>query len=353
MIFNEFKINKVSFLNRIIVSSMCQYSARDGSPTLWHYHHLSSLVNSGAGGLMLESTAINNEGKITHGDLSISKKKQINEIKKLIKYLKKLNNKIPIGLQISHSGRKGSANFPWIKKGRPLKNNSWKTLAPSAIRRSKGWPIPKQINDRDIKRIKINYDKSTIAANQAGFDCLEIHMAHGYLLHEFMSPITNLRNDRYGGTLENRCRLLVEISKIVRKRWPKIKCLGARITGSDHLKNGIKEIDAIYLAKELEKIGFDYICVSSGGIIPKTKMKFKKGFRAGISKKIKKKLKLKVSTTGMLDDLNFIKKGIKNKSFDFVFIGRPFLKNPRWIFEKVSQIKNNNIIPKQYLRGFN
>ncbi len=353
MIFNEFKINNVSFLNRIIISSMCQYSARDGSPTLWHYNHLSSLINSGAGGLMIESTAINNEGKITHGDLSISNKGQIKEIKKLINFLRKLNNKIPIGLQISHSGRKGSANFPWIKKGRPLKKNSWKTFAPSAIRRSKGWPVPKQINNNDIKRIKISYDKSTLAANDAGFDCLEIHMAHGYLLHEFMSPITNLRNDRYGGSLENRCRLLVEISKIVRKRWPKKKCLGARITGSDHLKNGIKEKDAIYLAQELEKIGFDYICISSGGIIPKTQMKFKKGFRALMSKKIKKKLKLKVGTTGMLDDLNLIKKGIKNKCFDFVFIGRPFLKNPRWIFDKVSKKKNEKIIPKQYLRGFN
>lgn len=352
MIFKKFKINNVTFLNKIIISSMCQYSAKKGLPTSWHYKHLSSLVNSGAGGLMLESTAVNNEGKITHGDLGIFNKTQVHGMKKMVYHLKKLNNKIPIGLQISHSGRKGSANYPWIKSGKPLKKKSWKTLAPSAIKRSKGWPVPKQMTNYDVKKIKLSFEKSTIAANRSGFDCLEIHMAHGYLLHQFMSPITNLRSDKYGGNLENRCRLLIEISKIVRKRWPKNKCLGARITGTDHLKFGLKEIDAIYLAKVLEKLGFDYVCVSSGGIIPKTNMNFKKGFRAEISKKIKKHIKIKVSTTGMLDDLDFIQNGIKNKNFDFVAIGRPFLKNPRWIFEKVSKTKNHKIIPNQYLRGF-
>lgn len=354
MIFKKFKLNKINFLNRIVVSPMCQYSAVDGCPTKWHYKHLASLSNSGAGAIMIESTAVNKKGKITHKDLAIYSKRQINELKKLITFLKNINKELPIGIQIFHSGRKGSANVPWIKKGMPLdkKNKSWETIAPSAIKRSEGWPTPKQMNLSDIKNLIKDYKKAAIAANNCGIDCLEIHMAHGYLLHEFMSPISNKRTDEYGGNLKNRCKLLIEISKIVRKVWPKNKCLGARITGKDHLKNGLSIKNAIYLSKKLEKIGFDYICVSSGGILPKTNMKFKMGFRMNISKKIKSQTKMKVRTSGMLDKIDLINKGIQNKNFDFVAIARPFLKNPRWILENVNKTKYRKIIPKQYLRGF-
>ena len=355
MIFKKLKIKSKTFLNRISVSSMCQYSANNGSPSQWHYNHLSPLMSSGAGSIMMESTAVSKTGKITHKDLAIYSKKQVSDLKKLLIFLKKLNKKIPIGIQISHSGRKGSANLPWVKKGKSLtkKNNSWTTFAPSSIKRSIGWPKPKQMKIKDIKGLITDFKKAATAANNAGFDCLELHMAHGYLLHEFMSPISNKRKDKYGGNLNNRCRLLIEISQIVRKVWPKNKILGARITGSDHLPGGIEVKDSIYLTKKLEKIGLDYICVSSGGILPKTNMKFKMGFRMKISKKIKKFTKLKICTTGMLNDLKLIEKGVNNKNFDFVAIARPFLKNPRWIFNESSKIKKyNNILPKQYLRGF-
>ena len=354
MIFKKLRINKKTFLNRISVSSMCQYSANNGSPSKWHYNHLSSLVASGAGCLMLESTAVNKEGKITHNDLAIYTKKQFKDLKKLLIYLKKLNKKIPIGIQISHSGRKGSASLPWVNNGKSLtiKNNSWQTLAPSPLKRSNGWPIPKEMKIKDINKLINDFKKSAVAANNAGFDCLEIHMAHGYLLHEFMSPISNIRKDKYGGSLSNRCRLLIEISQIVRKVWPKNKILGARITGSDHLDGGINIKDSIYLTKKLEKIGLDYICVSSGGILPKTNMKSKMGFRIKIAKKIKNNTKLNICTTGMLNNFSLIEKGIKNKNFDYVAIARPFLKNPRWIFEEASKSKFKKILPKQYLRGF-
>jgi 2,4-dienoyl-CoA reductase-like NADH-dependent reductase (Old Yellow Enzyme family) len=354
MIFKKLKIKKKTLLNRISVSSMCQYSANNGSPSKWHYNHLSSLISSGAGSLMMESTAVSKLGKITHKDLAIYTKKQANDLKKLLIYLKKLNGKMPIGIQISHSGRKGSANLPWVKKGKSLSktNSPWTTSAPSSIRRSLGWPKPKEMKIKDIKILIKDFKKAASAANYAGFDILEIHMAHGYLLHEFMSPISNARKDKYGGSLNNRCRLLIEISQILRKVWPKNKILGARITGSDHLAEGIDVKDSIYLAKKLEKIGIDYICVSSGGILPKTKMKFKKGFRMKISKKIKNNTRLKICTTGMLNNLKLIEKGIINKSFDFVAIARPFLKNPRWIFEAANNTKHKKILPKQFLRSY-
>ena len=167
---------------------MCQYAAKNGCPTKWHYKHLSSLLNSGAGGLMIESTAVNKTGKITHKDLAIYSKKQISELKKLIVFLKKINNEMPIGIQISHSGRKGSANEPWVNKGNCLKNKSWKTLSASNIKRADGWPTPKEMSHSDIKKLILDFKKAAIAANNCEIDCLEIHMAHGYLLHQFMSP---------------------------------------------------------------------------------------------------------------------------------------------------------------------
>jgi len=353
MIFKKFKINKINFLNRILVSPMCQYSANNGCPTKWHYQHLASFSNSGVGGIMIESTAVNKVGKITHKDLAIYNKHQIKELKKLIIFLKKINKELPIGIQISHSGRKGSANVPWKNKGLFLnkKNKLWKTISASKIKRSAGWPIPKEMSTKDIKKLILDFKNAAIAANSCGIDCLEIHMAHGYLLHQFMSPISNKRKDEYGGSLQNRCRILIEISKIVRKVWPKSKCLGARITGTDHLKDGLSYKDSIYLAKKLEDIGFDYICVSSGGILPKTNMKFKMGFRMNISKTIKKHTSLKIRTSGMLNKIDLIKKGLRNKNFDFVAIGRPFLKNPNWIFENVKKTEYKAIVPKQYLRG--
>lgn len=354
MIFKKIKINKINFLNRIIVSPMCQYSANNGCPTNWHYKHLSSFSNSGVGALIIESTAVNKTGKITHKDLAIHNKKQIKELKKLIIFLKKLNTKLPIGIQISHSGRKGSANLPWINNGSYLKSREkqWKTLAPSEIKRSNKWPKPKEMSSNDIKKLIIDFKKAAIAANACNIDILEIHMAHGYLLHQFMSPISNHRKDKYGGSLENRCRLLIEIGEIIREVWPKNKCLGARVTGTDHVKKGLNYNDCIYLTRKLEKIGFDYICISSGGILPKTNMKFKMGFRMSISKKIKEKTKMKIRTSGMLNKIELINRGIKNKNFDFVAIGRSFLKNPRWIYENLKKKKYNNIIPSQYLRGY-
>ena len=331
---------------------MCQYAAKNGCPTKWYYKHLSSFSNSGAGGIMIESTAVSKIGKITHKDLGIYSKKQIIELKKLIVFLKKINKEMPIGIQISHSGRKGSVNEPWKSNGIFLKKKkSWKTVSASKIKRADGWPIPKEMSKKDIQKLIIDFKKAAIAANYCGIDALEIHMAHGYLLHQFMSPISNKRNDEYGGSIENRCRILIKISKEIRKIWPKEKCLGARITGTDHLKDGLDYKDSIYLTRKLESIGFDYICISSGGILPKTNMKFKMGFRMAISKKIKKHTSLKVRTSGMLNKISLIKKGLRNKNFDFVAIARPFLKNPNWIFEKVKKTEYKKIIPKQYLRG--
>jgi len=331
-ILRPFKINNVTLPNRITVASMCQYSAKKGNPTQWHYGHLQQLANSGAGMLMLESTAVNMKGRITLKDLALTNSENQNSLKKLVSYIRSIS-KIPLGLQISHSGRKGSAEIPWVKSNYPLKKKreQWKTYAPSSIRRDKHWPIPKTLTIPQIKEIVKDFKKTGERAKKIGFECLEIHMAHGYLLHEFFSPISNKRNDIYGGTLEKRCKLLIDVSREIRKIWPKNKILGARVTGQDWLKNGSTINDCIYLVKKLKKVGIDYVCVSSGGILSKTNIIFKSGYQVHLSKQIKKRTGIITRTTGMITEFDQANKIINTKSADIVNMARKFIKDPTWL----------------------
>lgn len=353
MIFKKLKIKNITLKNRIIVSPMCQYSAKNGCPTTWHFSHLEKLINTGAGMVMIESTAINNSGKITHADLCLSNNNQEKKFKKLKTHLNNIN-KTPIGIQISHAGRKGSSFIPWIKSNTPLmkKNKAWQTFAPSAIKRFKGWPIPKALKKNEILNIIKGFKNTAVRAKRIGFECLELHMAHGYLLHQFLSPISNLRKDEFGNNLTNRMSFSLKISKEVRRIWPKNKILGARITATDHLPGGISIKDSIFLVKKLKEIGFDYVCVSSGGILPKTNLKFKKGFRKNFSKKIKKETSMITRVSGLISDLNLANKIIKENFADLIAIGRTFLSDPMWIYKAAKKSKKNKIIPPQYMRGF-
>lgn len=355
MIFKKIKVGKIFLDNRIIIGPMCQYSASEGKPSQWHYKHLLSLSKLGSSLLMIESTAVNKSGRITKKDLELSKNSHCKAFSKLLKKLKK-KKKIKIGIQISHSGRKGSSELPWIKSNKPLekKKGGWLTFAPSAIRRDKIWPVPKELNINEIKKIKNDFKKSANLALKSGFDCLEIHMAHGYLLHQFFSQISNTRADKYGGNLKRRSRFLLEIAKEIRKIWPKKKILGARITGSDNLKAGVKIKDAVYLSKQLKKIGVDYVAVSSGGILPKTNVKFFPGYQVKLAAKIKKNVKIIVVALGMINTKILIKKILKNKLADIVAVSRRFINEPRWLIEtntRPTVIKKTSI-PKQYLRCF-
>jgi 2,4-dienoyl-CoA reductase-like NADH-dependent reductase (Old Yellow Enzyme family) len=272
------------------------------------------------------------------------------DFKKLIKFLKSKND-INYGIQISHSGRKGSSYEPWRKHNCPLpKKRSWKTFSASAISRDKRWPKPNEMTKLQIKKMIQKFKNTAVRANRVNFDCLEIHMAHGYLLHQFFSPISNKRKDEYGGNFVNRSRLLHEISREVRKAWPSHKILGARITGSDHIKNGISIDDAILLSKSLKKIGFDYVSISSGGILPLTKMKQYEAFRVNMAKKIRDASKMITTTSGMITKHKISENIINNKKIDFITIARIIVKNPRWIFQFAKRNKVKGYVPNQYKR---
>jgi NADPH2 dehydrogenase len=290
-------------------------------------------------------------GRITLKDLVLNNQKQEIEFTKIVNYIRKIC-KIKIGIQISHAGRKGSSELPWIKSNYPIKNKfSWETVSASSIKRDKHWPTPNKLAIEDIYKIINDFKNSALRAKKIGFDCLEIHMAHGYLLHQFFSPISNKREDEFGGSFENRCKLLLETTKNIRSIWPKEKILGARITGSDHLLNGIEIEDSIKLVKKLKDIGIDYVCVSSGGIIPKTKLSFKPGYQVYLAEQIKKKTGIITRTAGMITTLKQAEHIVKNKKADLIAVGREFIKNPTWLIKEMKKLKID-VIQHQYKRCF-
>tara|TARA_B110000971_G_scaffold57377_1_gene58413 strand:+ start:3164 stop:4228 length:1065 start_codon:yes stop_codon:yes gene_type:complete len=352
-ILKKIKIRKIILKNKVCVAPMCQYSAKNGNPTKWHFTHLEKLMNVGAGLMMVESTAVSKQGMITSQDLSLTNKENTTKLGRLVKYLRNVSD-TKIGIQLSHSGRKGSALVPWIKSNFPLKIKKlgWTTIAPSGIKRDKNWPVPKEINKNEINKIVNDFSSAANRAKKIGFDCLEIHMAHGYLLHQFFSPISNKRKDDYGGNLANRCKILLEVAKRIRKIWPKDKILGARVNGCDWLKEGSKLSDCIYLSKKLKELGLDYVCVTSGGIIPKTNLKFKHGYQVFLAKKIKKEAKILVKTTGMIKNLKQGEKIISHKSADLVSYGRKFINSPYWLLKELKTNKYPVNIPNQYKRCF-
>ncbi len=350
MIEKKLKINNITLNNRVVIGPMCQYSGLNGNPSNWHYQHLARLSLSGAGMLILESTAVSKEGMITAKDLRLDSEKNKKEFKKILKFIKSISS-MPLGIQLSHSGRKGSSEIPWAKSNMPLRGkHAWQTFAASSIAKDKNWPEPLGLTINKINKIKKKFIRSAKIAKALNFDCLEVHMAHGYLLHQFFSPISNKRTDFYGGDLLGRSKLLLEIARSIRKIWPISRILGARITGSDRLKNGIDIKDSIYLSKKLEEIGFDYICVSSGGIQTKTNLNNKiKGYNIDLAKKIKKKIKIFVTSCGNLSDINFSDNLIKSKKIDFVTVARSFVKNNNYLILN-KKFKRKIKIPNQYLR---
>ena len=332
---------------------MCQYSSNDGNPSRWHYGHFQQLVFSAAGMIMMESTAVSSEGRITLKDLTLKDRENENSLLIFLKYLKSLNN-IPIGIQISHSGRKGSAHVPWHYNNRPLDKteNSWQTFAPSSLKRDKNWPIPQILNLEQIYKIKMDFKNAAIRANRIGFDCIEIHMGHGYLLHQFLSPISNIRKDQYGGNLKKRCQLLLEIFTEIRKIWPNDKVLGVRLTGNDWLNSGININDTVWIVKQLKDLGLDYACITSGGIIPKTDLKFSKGYQVHLADIVKNKTGIITRTAGRIKSLNHATEILENERADLVAFGRKFIRQPNWLLREIIKTKKNVKIPDQYSRCF-
>jgi 2,4-dienoyl-CoA reductase-like NADH-dependent reductase (Old Yellow Enzyme family) len=338
----------ITLPNRIAISPMCQYSADDGSMTDWHFVHLGHLAYSGAGLMILEATHVTREGRITHGCSGLYSDSNETALARVIANCRRLG-KNAIGLQIGHAGRKASSQVPWEGREwlRP-DQSPWETVAPSAIPYAAGWHTPRELGVAEVRGLVDAFVASAERAKRVGIDSLELHSAHGYLLHQFLSPLSNRRRDAYG---ENRMKFPLDVARAVRDVWPKERALGARITANDWAEGGLGPDDAVAYARELERIGLDYVCVSSGGLVGHANLNVGPGYQVPFAEKVKKATRLKVQAVGMIADPRQAEEIIASGKADMVTMARAFLDNPRWVWHAAERFGVKLDYPPQYARS--
>jgi 2,4-dienoyl-CoA reductase-like NADH-dependent reductase (Old Yellow Enzyme family) len=349
-LFAPFKIRNVEFRNRIFVSPMCQYSADDGIPNDWHFVHLCSRSVGGAGLVMVEATAVSPEGRITINDLGIWNEKQLDAFKRITSFIES-NGAVP-GIQLAHAGRKASTSPPW--KGGiyvEIKDGGWETIAPSPIAFDKGYAIPHEMTIDEIEMLVKNFVFAAEKAQKAGFRIIEIHMAHGYLLHQFLSPVSNLRKDQYGGNIEGRMNLPLRVAKAVRKVWPESLPVFVRISASDWLDEGWDIEQSIQLAKELGKIGIDLIDCSSGGIVSYAKIPAGPGYQVPFSAAIRKATGIATGAVGLILAAQQAEQILVCNEADVVFLAREMLRDPYWPIHAAKELGSDVKWPVQYERA--
>ena len=350
-LFSSIKIRDLEIKNRIVVSPMCQYSSYNGIPTDWHIVHLGSRAVGGAGIVFTEATAVSPEGRISPDDLGIWNEEQVNAFKKITLFIK-TQNSIP-GIQLAHAGRKASTFSPWKGSGKvSIENGGWQTLAPSPIKFEENYPYPKEMSEFDIQLVIDQFRESAKRSVESGFEIIELHFAHGYLVHQFLSPLSNKRTDRYGGSLENRCRLAIEIAKSTREVIPDGMTLFARISASDWVEDGWDIDQSVQLVKWLKDIGVDLIDCSSGGNVSNAKIPVGPGYQIPFSQRIKQETKILTGGVGLITTAEQAEKIINDGQADFVFLAREMLRDPYWSIHAAKILKVELAdFPKQYLRA--
>ncbi len=350
-LFSSIKIRSVEIKNRIVVSPMCQYSSNDGVPTDWHLVHLGSRAVGGAGIVFTEATAVSPEGRISPEDAGIWNDLQADAYKKITSFIKSQNS-VP-GIQLAHAGRKASTFSPWKGNGKvSTENGGWQTLAPSAIQFGDDYPNPKEMDYKDIKDIIDQFREAAKRSIDAGFEIIELHFAHGYLVHEFLSPISNHRKDNYGGSLENRCRIAIEIAKSVREVIPDATPLFVRISASDWVDGGWDINQSVQLVKWLKDVAVDLIDCSSGGNVSNAKIPVGPGYQIPFSQRIKKEANILTGGVGFITTAEQADQIIKTDQADFVFLAREMLRDPYWALHAAKKLNVElENFPKQYLRA--
>jgi NADPH2 dehydrogenase len=351
-LFSSFALSDVALANRIVVSPMCQYSAEDGAANDWHQAHLTMLSNSGAGLLMTEMTMVERDGRITPGCLGIYSDSHVAALKRVVESCRRWGS-AKLGMQLGHAGRKGSTNVPWRDNGGPLKagDGAWQTMAPSAIPFGDGYPAPKPLSKPEIERIIQSFVAAAKRADRAGFDLIELHGAHGYLLHQFLSPLSNQRDDEFGGSRDNRMRFPLRVAEAVRAVWPKGKALGARITGTDWLEDGWTPDDAVAFAAGLKQRGFDYCCVSGGGVVPKAPIPIGPGYMVQFAEKVRREAGIATRAIGMIVAPQQAEDIVASGRADLVALARGFLDDPHWGWHAAEALGATVKLPPQYARA--
>jgi 2,4-dienoyl-CoA reductase-like NADH-dependent reductase (Old Yellow Enzyme family) len=349
-LFSTLKIREIEFKNRIFVSPMCQYSSCEGIPNDWHLVHLGSRAVGGSGLVVAEASAVSPEGRITPDDNGIWNDKQVEGFKKITDFIKG-QNCVP-GIQLAHAGRKASTYTPWKGNGMiPIENGGWQTIAPSAIPFEKNYPNPKELSKEEIEKVIDQFRGAAERSIRAGFNVIEIHMAHGYLIHEFLSPVSNHRNDEYGGSLENRCRFAIEVAKAVREVTPSSFPLFVRISATDWIEGGWNLEESIHLVKQLKEIGVDLIDCSSGGNISNAKIPAGPGYQIPFSERIKKEVNILTAGVGFITSPVQAEQIIATGQADAVFLARELLRDPYWSLHAAKQLNKDVEWSLQYSRA--
>ena len=350
-LFSPLRLAMREFANRVVVSPMCQYSALDGVANDWHFVHYGALANSGAGLLVVEATAVEARGRITPGDLGLYSDACEAGLRRVVENCRRYGTSA-LGLQIAHAGRKASAHVPW-QGGRPLspEDGAWETLAPSAVPFAPDWHVPRDMSAQDMAEVKAAFVATTERALRLDFDAVELHGAHGYLMHAFLSPLANLRDDDYGGSAENRMRFPLEVAAAMRAVWPKDRVLGARISGSDWLDGGLTVDDAAVFAGRLKDLGYDYVCVSSGGVVPRANIPVGPGYQVPLAAEVKRRTGLPTRAVGLISTPEQAEAIIASGQADCVALERAFLDNPHWGWLAAHALGADVKRPPQYERA--
>ena len=350
-LFSPIKLGGVEFDNRIVVSPMCQYSAVDGCATDWHISHLGMLCASGAGLVVVEATHVERYGRITHGCMGLYSDECEAALKRVVDFCRRVGT-AKLGVQLAHAGRKASSQRPW-QGGGPLKpdEDPWPTIAPSALPFGPGWHVPRAMTTDDMARVREDFVAATQRAVRIGFDAIELHLAHGYLAHSFMSAISNTRTDEYGGSAENRMRFPREIAAAVRKVVPHGIALGARITGSDWLDGGLMADDAVSFAKTLKKAGFDYVDISSGGVSAEARNPAGPGYNVPIAERVRRDSGITTRVVGLIVTPKQAEAIITEGKADMVAMARAMLDDPHWGWHAARALGDEVKRPNQYLRS--
>lgn len=350
MLFDPLEIRSIRFKNRIAISPMCQYSSVDGFANDWHLVHLGSRATGGAALIIQEATAVSQRGRITPDDMGLWKDDQIEVLLRITGFVKK-HGAVP-GIQLAHAGRKASIVSPWQGGGiLEIQSGGWVAQAPSAIPFRETDPIPETMSKNDIQQLRQDFKSAAKRSLAAGFEVLEIHGAHGYLINSFLSPLSNHRTDEYGGSFENRTRLLREITTDIRSVWPERLPLFVRISATDYAEGGWDLASSLELVAHLKTLGADLIDSSSGGLMPKIKIPFGPGYQVQFAERIRKETGIMTGAVGLITKAEQANEIIMSGKADLVLIGRESLRNPNFPLTSAKELGKEIKWPVQYERA--
>ena len=350
-LFRPLTLDGLQLPNRIVIAPMCQYSAENGSATDWHLIHLGNLALSGAGLLIIEATAVEPEGRISPDDLGLWSDENEAALGRVLEAVRR-HSDMPVGIQLGHAGRKASVHSPWNgSRQRPLDDRGWQTVAPSGLPMNASDRPPLPLDAEGLKRVREAFVATAKRAVRIGLQMVEIHCAHGYLLHQFLSPLANRRDDAYGGTLENRLRFPLEVYDAVRDAVPSHIPVGVRVSGTDWVEGGWEIEQTIAFAQALKARGVSFVHVSSGGVSPEQKIPLGPGYQVPLARAVKAATGLPTIAVGLITEYEHAEAIVAGGDADMVGLARGILYDPRWPWHAAAHLGASVKAPKQYLRS--